>query len=963
MNRVSIVRGLLGCLLMFFVHNTVVSQTAAGKIAGKVIDVDTGEPLVGANVLVVGTSLGAAANIEGEYVILNVVPGTYGIRVTFVGYQTQVIEGVRVVAGVTRTLDVKLKASAVEIGDIIIVAERKLFEEKATNDIRVYDSKQVENLPVKGVEKILSIQAGVVSAEGDGGVAGNATVNVRGGRGGEVLYVVDGVAQNDLYTGNNYSQVSTNAIEQVSFQIGGYEAKYGQAQSGIVNLTTKTGASSYNLFAEALSSTFTDDFDYNIYSGTLSGPIIPGISNHTIFLSAERGWFKDGVPSAIGVTIPSIGLNSKFLPNNEAAVWRLSGKTYHDLDFITLRLGANINLQDGRNYIHRYVKSNSQHNPRFERRNYSFNGRFSRPITKSSFFNINLGYRRFTQEEGDGVFFRNIEAYGDPKLNPELDPYYRSYLNREATPGSRVGLDSVGIFYANGRVSNLYTKTKNETFSGDIDVSAQIDNHLLEIGGGYNLNLLRRFEINPVALALGKRKADGVSDSLSFDERARNVRPFYFGYNVTGQRETAANEKDPVTNANIGARKPVIAYAYIQDRFELKDLVLNVGLRWDYFDTQADLLKDEALPFDPITREPLFERAKREVIFSPRIGIGFPVTPTTVFHAQFGKFVQQPKLNDVYADFFDIDNLKTDQNFGVNTGRLRSEETTQYELGFRQILGDNAAAMNITLFYKNTKNLVNTTTRFYQRQPGGQLLRYYGPSNADFGTVKGVGFTLNVSRLKNLYISLNYTFSLAEGTGSSTNSSLTAAFRNTNGEVPIVISPLDFDQRHTGTLNIGFSTGKGEFGILENFAASLLAVFSSGRPFTPLESQNLLAGSTNYGDTKGYVNSAYGPGNFSVSLKFEKSFLFDKFSISPYLWIENLFNATNPVKVYQSTGDPYTTGYLSTLEGQNTVKDANARGAPYNFYGSDYTAFERDPANFGIPRQIRLGMKVNLGDL
>ena len=109
----------------------------------------------------------------------------------------------------------------------------------------------------------------------------------------EVLYIVDGVPQNNVFTGANRSQVSDNSIEQVSFQVGGYEAKYGQAQSGIVNITTKSGSPVYNLFADVVTSQYLDDFGSDLYTFNLSGPIIPGDQNNTIFLSAERGWFLD----------------------------------------------------------------------------------------------------------------------------------------------------------------------------------------------------------------------------------------------------------------------------------------------------------------------------------------------------------------------------------------------------------------------------------------------------------------------------------------------------------------------------------------------------------------------------------------------------------------------------------------------------------------------------------------------
>jgi len=143
--------------------------------------------------------------------------------------------------------------------------------------------------------------------------------------------------------------------------------------------------------------------------------------------------------------------------------------------------------------------------------------------------------------------------------------------------------------------------------------------------------------------------------------------------------------------------------------------------------------------------------------------------------------------------------------------------------------------------------------------------------------------------------------------------------------------------------------------------ANVLVSFNSGRPYTPLLKQEILAtgDNTQYGDTKGYVNSSYAPGNFRVDFKLEKSFsLMNNLAITPYLWVENLFNAINVVNVWRSTGDPYTTGWLSTQEGI-----AATSGPGGNLKAADYMSLERDPANFGIPRLIRLGLKLNFSNI
>jgi hypothetical protein len=438
-----------------------------------------------------------------------------------------------------------------------------------------------------------------------------------------------------------------------------------------------------------------------------------------------------------------------------------------------------------------------------------------------------------------------------------------------------------------------------------------------------------------------------------------------FGYDVFGN-ESSSNSNRVIDGfdlpLSVEPKNPMIAYVYLQDRFELDDLVLNLGVRFDYFDSKQDILKDEELPFafgDPNIFDPGdFKQKEAEFYVSPRLGIGFPVTESTVFHAQYGKFVQQPNLIDVITTIASLNSLTTDANFGVNTGHVDSEITTQYEVGFRQVLGDNMAALNITAFYKNIEGLINNQTIFFRRVDGGSRDRYYRPTNSDFGTVKGLALSLSVTQISFFTMNIDYTYSLAEGTGSSTSSAVTAAFRNENGETPKVIAPLDFDQRHTGIVNLNMYIPEGEWGFLEQVSLNVLFSFNSGRPYTPLVQEDIQpGGSSNLGDTKGYVNSAYGPGSNRVDFKLEKSFsIFDDLLLTPYLWVENLFDVDNPIAVYRATGSAYSSGFLNTSEGK-------AKAAQVPGYASDYKALERDPDRFGIPRLIKLGLRLNFSNI
>ncbi|NWF90894.1 MAG: carboxypeptidase-like regulatory domain-containing protein [Ignavibacteriaceae bacterium] len=941
-------------LLLLIIVSPGFAQTGVGKLSGKVVDAGTREALIGANIVIMNTDQGAATNVDGEYFVLNITPGTYDVRVSYVGYAPKTIKEVRIVAGITYELNVELSTDFTL--PEIVVQDKKFFEEKATNTVKVIDSDQISRIPVKGVQNIASLQSGVVIQEGSGGVEGNATINIRGGRGSEVLYIVDGVPQNNLYNRGTVTQVSNAAIEQISFQVGGYEAKYGQAQSGIINVTTKSGKPNYNILADVVASslteTFPDKYGFNEYSATISGPIIPDIPEHTIFLSAERGWYKDADRSAIDLVFPSINKKYDVLPNNAASVWRFSGKTNHRLGDFTLNFGGIYNSRLAKVFDFRLVKNSSKFFDEFTEENLSLSTKISQTVSGSTYWNLNLGYRAFDYERYNPFFKQDLYAYGDSaRWANELGVTLLGNGQRTRTT------DEFGVFRPYGYSTGLYQHRENDAYTADFDFTSQVENHLLELGGGLAYTLVRGYGIYPQLLI-------SQSSSLTEEQKFANLTPFVYGYDVTGKNKIGLDytSEDPNFPYLLQRpRNPLIAYAYIQDRFELEDIVINAGIRMDYFDVKSYQFKNPSLPFagglnpNGWDNED-FELKKAELKFSPRLGLGFPVTQSTVFHAQYGKFIQLPELNDMYAGPYDYEDWLSFEPQGSQNGGLNSEETTQYEVGFRQVLGS-TAALNITLFYKNIRGLVNDANAQWRRTDGGQILNAYYSQNTDFGTTKGLAFSFDISRLNYLSLSAQYTYSVAEGTGSSTSSSATAVFRNNDRLAPKVIAPLNFDQRHTAVINVDFFVPQGELGFLELFNANFLFSYNSGRPYTPMDKWNLIGDNGIISQTKGYVNSQYGPSSFRVDLKIEKSFMFENFRISPYVWVENLFDADNIVAVYRSTGSPYTTGWLNTEEGKAIIANVGEG------YAQDYQSYERNPANFGIPRTIRLGLKINFSTL
>lgn len=1005
---------LMSLLFLVAVMSVAMGQ-GAGKISGVVTDTETGEPLPGVNVVLKGTYLGASTDVDGFFVILNVPPGTYTVSFTYVGYQWLEVENVRVVSDLTKRLDITLSPTTLELDSaIVIVADRPFFETGATNTVRVLDSEEIERIPIKGVNSVVALNAGAVIADGSGGETGNATVNVRGGRGNETLFVIDGVPYNDLIFGNVTGNIPDNAVEQISSQFGGFSAKYGSAQSGVVNIVTKSGATKYFGSMEGVTSQATDDYGYSSVNASLGGPILPGNRTFSFFGSVEYIDSEDDNPKAVGNIIPSTtyqtqklgpfgensasgthepglyvrefeGSDNPQYPENESTLLRGAGKLEGAWGKFKTTLAFNGSTREYRSRVNTYRKNNAFRNPVNYDDVFSTSLKFTHFIQENTVWDAIIRYKGTWSEQTDPIFPDNIEAWGDTLANQQMFPdldFFRTRFDPitgqrvRPSQGSRVLQDDVGVFYDRGRVNNLYNKYEIQSLGLDLNFTQQLSKHLIEVGFSAEQNIVRYYSIGPTALSLGLRDnpATAANEFRSRQERYINARPFFYGYDLYGNTLDDDKVYDFTdSNGNVetileeGAPKPILASAYIQDKIEFQDFILNAGLRWDYFDPDGNRLRDESDIFgggeNPNRLEPEdLEEMPAENYFSPRLGFAFPVTERTVFHAQYGVFRQAPRLLDVYDSWFSLERLESDNNRQANNGYLQSEKTTQYEFGFKHQFG-NVASLDVTAYYKNVEGLTNVVRKLYVL---GQITNnpYLTTDNTDFGTVRGLAFGFNLRRLGPVSTKVDYALEVAEGTGSSQSSSFNAAFRNTNGETPKSIAPLDFDQTHTFTANVDIRAGKGEgpalgnLRLLENAGANFLISYNSGRPYTPLAFESVLPGAaSNQGEVTQFINSARQDGIFRIDMRVDKQIPIAGLIVTPYLVVRNLLDRDNFNTVYQSTGEPDNTAWLETAEGAQTVR---GRGNEVNqaSFISDYRALERNPANYGIPRLIRLGVSV-----
>ncbi len=267
-------RWLVVPLLLTVLHANSFAGTT-GKLAGKITDAETGEPVVGATVLLQGTTMGAATDINGYYYVDYITPGDYTVTISAVGYQKVVVNSVPIKIDLTFTLNMKMNQEAINSKEVVVTAQRPLVQKDLTSTSVTVSSSQISKLPVESVVQIIGLQAGVVGG------------HFRGGRSDEVGYLVDGLTVTDPFNGSLPLQVANSSIREMEVISGTFNAEYGQAMSGIVNIVTQDGTQSFHGSASAYAgdyvTTHTDLFP-NVgklttlrtrdYEFTLSGPSV-----------------------------------------------------------------------------------------------------------------------------------------------------------------------------------------------------------------------------------------------------------------------------------------------------------------------------------------------------------------------------------------------------------------------------------------------------------------------------------------------------------------------------------------------------------------------------------------------------------------------------------------------------------------------------------------------------------------
>jgi hypothetical protein len=1003
-----------------------------GKLRGKVTDRETGEALVGATIVVEGTNLGAATDINGDYVVLSIPVGNYAVKASYVGYAITTISNVRINSNLTTTLDFALASEAVQVGAVEIVAERPLIQRNTTNTVRMTTQENIENLPIRGVQNIIALDAGVVQQ--------NGRLYVRGGRDGEIAYYLDGANTTNPITNTQTIAPIQEAIEELQLQAGGYTAEFGGGNSAIVRTTMRGGTSDYH----ASLSYLTDDFAKpgNGYFGstsfgfrngvlTLSGPILN--KNFRFFAVGQHNYVRDRsvrfmTPfqfldlrvdendsryqrDANGDPLPNdqqpllpgpIVFQKNYVPRNYRENNTVQGTINYDAQPYKFRLSGSYNAD-------RFVSGANWPNalanvfrigtlPEVNNRQAFAELKFNHIVDNKTYYEVGVSWQRITGRTFDArfdnvagselpaltvggesftpKFLDNWNAYTDSLVNDQLG--YKGFARRFAAPNQWSTIDGFRFNDPNAP-NNSYSRSVDQAWGIVADVTSQIQtNHELKAGGRFEMWNSRRYTVNNITNAMEHLYGIRGNQPRSYADmktlEANLAKPAvgninHIGYDVFG------NEVDDGPDA---PAKPVFASAYVQNKLEYSDLILNFGLRYERFDSKGKTfpnpdLTDSAFisSLDVIDVDKLVDIPIVNLLL-PRISFSFPVTDNTVFYAMYGKYAQMPALNQLYVGNTvlsrTVSPVSRGNAFLTPIGLLmRPERTTQYEMGFRQTLSENFA-LTMSGFYKDLKDQLSV--RAYTDQAGNKLFTAY--LNEDFGTVKGLELTFELRRVERFAARVNYTLSDARGTGSNSQTGF-AAVEQGIGKTTDFVNPLGFNQTHRGALLLDYRFARNDGGpILEGAGVNALLTFNSGHSYTRIKEPKSL-GQASVWNIGVYpltdprfsipaepINASSTPWVFNIDLNVNKMLWVGNFSVELFVNVLNLLNTKQIINVYPNTGTPYDDAWLTSPLAVGKLTTPNY----VDFYKAinldNRWAYNTTTGNdlFGSPRQVRFGARV-----
>jgi hypothetical protein len=992
------------------------AQVTTGTIRGRVTDSATGEPLTLAQVTVLGTTLGNFTNEDGFYFLNEVPAGLQDVEARVLGYRPFTIETQRILAGQSTTLNFELEQTAIELQPLVVEGERNpLVPRDQISSKAIVEGRLVDVQPVDNVSEIVVLQPGVYEELGcadDPGPDPVGCISIRGGRPNEEAVYIDGVLVRSMGTGRASNvQVPTNSLEQLDVIVGAFSAEFGGAQSGIISYVTRTGGSRYTGALEFQTDQLgPNDWrtNFNRLELNFGGPIVGPLGFFLAGTATGQDWFQnEGLPSEWVVdgvdTCPSDPRYAGLCEPGQPATFRMPRSSASGM-------GIPDSVDVGAPYFVPW--DNGRTTPSDFSDNLQFTANLNYQLPRGS--RVNLGYtrNRYQNYYRGGWYSQFLTEGVDGERDTRDVLTLSSFITLAQSATQQIALDIRASYQASryraGLVDGRWFNDNQDPFLGFTlsDVRFNIDEDLTRYGmkvfhpSDEFVHAYRSGALSPDSLALYPDKGDQFRTRETVPGVDTNLRSnpwgWYYGYPITGIGNAGYTVRDEnswqvrgsldwqigrFNRLKLGGEylsadlnrvefplaggqarpelaRPVQGGLFLQNRLDVGDLVLEGGLRWDYFDPDVeftrvpgyeanvpDSLQANFVRWDAASQAfvPKFDApcggptasnpegicldnylpGETRSEWSPRLGAAFPVTPTSTFRLSYGRFVQVPAFFSGAGYNFSSNTAASQANLMSLSARdVELPDTRTFEFGYRQLFGS-GFVFDIAAFNKKQRRALTYRLVTVENPNTGAPDQRTILTNQDF--TESLGFEVKMDgAFGNLFMgNLSYSYLDARGTGTDpwTYLDLVDSQRSNLSfltgdavEPPEVLLPLELGRQH----NIGLTTslyfppdyqeGTTAGAILRDLGVFALLSMRSGQRFTGLEYQG------GYGDvgppsSAGPASTPIGalqtPWQTRFDIKLTKAFQLGKgWRLQAYIDWRNPFDIAVTETVFLDTGNP-----------------------------------------------------------
>ncbi|HAV24203.1 MAG TPA: hypothetical protein DCX46_12090 [Bacteroidetes bacterium] len=741
-------------------------SAAQGKIAGKVIDSESKQPLVGVNVVILGTTMGAATDTQGEYFVANVPPGAYSVKASMVGYQEVTVTDVRVHVDRTTELHFELRERALVVSEgIVVTARRQLVEKDNTASRLIVESSELKLRPTTEFTRILTSLPGIDVENGE--------MRVRGGSLDQVAFMIDGARSRNPLDQSPYTSINLSSIQEMEVITGSFNAEYGEAQSGVINIITKEGEAKYHFYVDqrftpagkkhwgpGLYDRGTDLYWENTHSRHLQWWIDhpdQWVDPNGLYGNDPRtSWTPEqayenyltthrpltdyaNIPSyqteiSIGGRVPSLEEATFFLTGKYASVAPLFGNSYRSRGEYfngTLKISYNLNPSMRLQFSGFYGTEKTSW------------GIFQEP---DYFYATTFGYR--------GRY-----AYYDLPGLPEsrTDNQTLRFVNiLDATTMLEVRLSRVNAHRKTDAFPddpNGWQGASGVTLTDNIRARDATGRRIdFEQGNPLGFNTTGYFARN------NDSNTDWTLTGYYTSQMNKNWQ-LKTGMEFTYYDLKHFNESKSIQAKDDRTYNPYQGALYLQSKFEFGGLILNAGLRFDFYNPNDSVYVNPFNPFNsPSEKTKLFSQ------LSPRLGIAHPIDDRTVLHFSYGHFFQRGRFAD-YGEGLSEESALGNLTTLVDSSRsplvlgnreMKPQKTVAFEIGIERNFAD-IFVLDVTGCYKDITNTIRTMQVIDREND----ISYTTNGNGDYADVRGIEVSLR--KLPSHYLSGYVNFSTKLG--------------------------------------------------------------------------------------------------------------------------------------------------------------------------------------------------------